>query len=109
MMTSYLLIQSRDSFGSTEAEFCQGLARGLAAKGNRVTLFLVQNGVLPARKGARATGLTALAEAGIEVLADEFSLRERGLAADRLQPGINASPFDTVIDRLAEGCKAIWH
>jgi predicted peroxiredoxin len=45
----------------------------------------------------------------VEVLADEFSLRERGIAVDRLAQGIKAAPLSTVIDHLAEGRKTIWH
>ncbi len=108
-MARYLLIESRDPFDSADTAFCHDLARRLAAEGNQVTLFLVQNGVLPARAGARARGFAELGLAGIEVLADDFSLRERAIDADRLQPGISASPIDVVIDRLSEGCKVIWH
>jgi len=43
------------------------------------------------------------------VLADEFSLRERGIAANRLAGGVSASPLDVVVDQLAEGRKALWH
>jgi intracellular sulfur oxidation DsrE/DsrF family protein len=73
-----------------------------------VTLFLVQNGVFPARRQAPG-GLEALARARVEVLADDFSLRERGIARDRLAAGVRAAPIETVIDRLAEGRKALWH
>ena len=108
-MASYLLIESRDPFGSGGAGFCQDLSRRLVAGGDRVTLFLVENGVLPARSGATDPGLTELAQAGVEVLADDFSLRERGIPLDRLRPGVKPAAIDLVIDRLAEGCKAIWH
>ena len=105
-MANYLLIESREP---SESGFCSDLARRLAAAGDRVTLFLVQNGVLPARSGASAPGLAELAQAGVEVLADDFSLRERGIPLDRLQPGVKASPLDVVVDRMVEGCKTIWH
>jgi predicted peroxiredoxin len=108
-MASYLLIESRDTFGTGELAFSHDLARRLAGAGNRVTLFLVQNGVMPARAGALAPQFSELAQAGIEVFADDFSLRERGITADRLQPGVKPSALDLVIDRLAEGAKAIWH
>jgi predicted peroxiredoxin len=108
-MASYLLIESRDPFEFADFAFFHDLARRLAAAGNRVTLFLVQNGVLPARAGAQAPGFGELARAGVEILADDFSLRERGIPSDRLQPGVKPSALDLVIDRLAEGCKAIWH
>lgn len=106
-MSSYVLIESRDCFESGDTEFCRDLARRLATAGHRVTLFLVQNGVLPARTGACAPGFVELTRAGVEVLADDFSLRER--AIENLQPGVKASPIDLVIDRMAEGCNVIWH
>ena len=108
-MAKYLLIETRDPFESGDVGFYHDLARGLAGEGNQVTLYLVQNGVLSARPGARATGLDELVRAGVEVLADDFSLRERGISAGRLQAGIKPSPLDVVIDGLAEGCKVIWH
>jgi hypothetical protein len=108
-MTKYLLIETRDPFESGDVAFCHDLARRLVAEGNQVTLYLVQNGVLPARSGARTAGLDGLVQAGVEVLADDFSLRERGIPAGRLQAGIKSSPLDVIIDGLAEGCKVIWH
>ena len=108
-MASYLLIESRDPFESADVAFCHDLARRLAASGNRVTVFVVQNGVLGVRAGVRTSDYAELARAGVEVLADDFSLRERGIASDRLQAGVKASAIDVVVDRLAEGAKAIWH
>jgi hypothetical protein len=108
-MAAYLLIESRDPFESADVGFCHDLARSLVAAGNRATLFLVQNGVMPARSGAAGLGFAELAKAGIEILADEFSLRERGILAARLQPWVKPCGLDVVIDRLAEGSKAIWH
>ena len=108
-MADYLLIESRDPFESGDTGFCHDLACRLAAAGDKVTVFLVQNGVLPARAGAQAPGLGAVLDAGVEVLADEFSLRERGIAAGRLRPGIRPASLDTIVDRMAAGSKAIWH
>ena len=86
-MGKYLLIESSDPFAAGEAEYYYGLAKDLAAAGNAVTLFLVQNGVL----------------------ADDFSLRERGIATDGLIDGVAPAPLDTVIDHLADGAKVVWH
>ena len=69
----------------------------------------MQNGVLPARPGTCSSLLTNTARAGVEVLADDFSLRERGIAPSRLTDGIKAAPLSIVIDYLADGRKAIWH
>lgn len=108
-MASYLLIESRDPFDSNDVTTYYGLASDLARAGNEVTLFLVQNGVFPARPGARSAALTATASTGVEVLADEFSLRERGIDSQGLADGVSAAPLDTVIDQLADGRKAMWH
>ena len=80
--------------------FAAGLALDLAPPGT---------GVLPARPCKHAAALQEAAKAGVEVLADELSLKERGIAAHRLAPGIKASPLDVVVDHLAEGRKTIWH
>jgi len=108
-MSHFLLIESRDPFETNDVEFCYDLAARLVRQGDQVTVFLVENGVLPARGGARSEPLSALATAGVEVLADDFSLRERGIAADRLAVGVTSAPLDIVVDRLASGSRTIWH
>ena len=85
------------------------MASDLQKAGNEVTLFLVQNGVLPARRGPRAAELTALSNAGVTIMADEFSLRERGIDSSRLSEVVQASPLDLVIDEMAAGTRTIWH
>jgi hypothetical protein len=107
-MDKYLLIESRDPFEAKDVLFSYDLAASLAAQGE-VTLFLVQNGVLPARRCAESRPLTDLARLGVRVLADEFSLRERGIPLDRIAEGVRPAPLDVVIDQLAEGRKALWH
>jgi hypothetical protein len=108
IMTKYLLIESRDPFEVREVLYYYDLAAALAKEGE-VTLFLVQNGVLPARRSHESRRLTELANAGVLVLAEDFSLRERGIGADRLAPGVEAAKLDVVIDQLAEGRKVLWH
>ena len=108
-MAKYVLIESRDPFDSNAVARQYDLAVNLVKEGNEVTLFLVQNGVLPARPGNLSALLTDTAKAGVEVLADDFSLRERGIAAAKLAAGVKAAPLSIVIDQLADGRKAIWH
>jgi predicted peroxiredoxin len=109
MASKYLLIESRDPFESRDCAFLAELAAQLAGAGHEVTLFLVQNGVLPARRGARAETLGVALRAGVEVLADDFSLRERAIPLDRLADGVKAAPLEVVVDQLEEGRKALWH
>ena len=108
-MAKYLLIESRDPFDSNDVAAYWDLAKGLARDGNDVTLFLVQNGVLPARQSTKSAALAEVQKAGVQVFADEFSLRERGIPNGRLATGVKPAPLDVVVDQLAEGRKAIWH
>ena len=108
-MSKYLFIESRDPYESNDVPAYYDLAAGLAREGETVTVFLVQNGVLAARKGEKGELIEKLAKAGVEVLADEFSLRERAIASGRLVAGVKTSALDVVVDQLEEGRKALWH
>jgi sulfur relay (sulfurtransferase) complex TusBCD TusD component (DsrE family) len=107
-MPRYLFIESRDPFESADVVQSYELAVLLAEAGHTVTLFLVQNGVLPARRSGESAALTIAARAGVEVLADEFSLRERGIPRRRLCAGVRAAPLALVIDQLAQGRRALF-
>jgi sulfur relay (sulfurtransferase) complex TusBCD TusD component (DsrE family) len=106
-MAEYLLVESRDPFESNDVGYYYELAKGLAEAGNQVTLFLAQNGVLSARPSAHSAALGALAQSGVTVLADEFSLKERGIA--KLAEGVAAASIEVVLDHLAVGHKTLWH
>ena len=108
-MAEYLIIESRDPFESNDVRAAYELAQNLVREGNTVTLFLVQNGVLPARKSPTSAALTQLAQQGVEVLADAFSLKERGIASERLAQGVKTAELDVVVDQLAAGRKTLWH
>ncbi len=107
-MAKYLLIESRSLWDSGDTGYFYDLARDLTAGGNDVTLFLVQNGVLPARKGAKDGNLTEVT-GRVKVLADGFSLRERAIPRDGLAAGVGVADVDAVVDLLAGGARAIWH
>jgi sulfur relay (sulfurtransferase) complex TusBCD TusD component (DsrE family) len=106
-MAEYLLIESRDPFESNDVGYYYDLARGLVEAGNQVTLFLIQNAVLAARKSARAPGLRALVGSGLKIYADDFALKERGITA--LLDGVEISPIDIVVNHMEAGHKTLWH
>jgi len=107
----YLLIASRDCFEYADAAYFCDQARGLAGAANDVTLFLLQNSVLMARKGIGQNPLAKVAGAKkVQVLADDFCLRERAIGKDALLPGIQVSNVDHLVDLLMQdGVKAVWH
>lgn len=107
-MESYLLVASRDPFTARDIDDFYALAASLAARSRPVTVFLVQNGVLGARRIPAAEPLTRMARSGVTVLADRFSLRERGIAADRLAAGVQVAELDRIVDALADGTRVLW-
>lgn len=108
-MTKYLLIESRDPFDTNLVGDFTDLAKDLRTQGHEVTVYLVQNGVLPARKGPRSQTLTDLVKAGVKVLADDFSIAERGIDSKRLVDGVKTSNVEWIVDEMANGAKTIWH
>jgi len=108
-MSDYLFIESRCPLDSADVAMNIDTACNLANQGNNVTLFLVQNGVIPARRGAKNEAIQQAKDAGITLLADDFSLRERGIGNEDLAQGISPSPLEAVVDSLAAGAKTLWH
>ena len=102
-MANYPLIEPRDPFEFRDTGFCADLTRRLADTDVRVTIFLVQNGVLPARAGALVPEFSEFAQTRVEVLAEDFSVREREIPF--AQPVVKASALGIVIDRVAEDAK----
>jgi len=107
-MSQYVFIESRDPFESRDTEFVEQTALAIKERGHTVTVFLVQNGVFAARDN---TGqLQRLTQAGVILLADDFSLRERGIKTEELAQGIAETGIDRLVDAIAQAqTKAIWH
>ncbi len=108
-MAKYLVIESRDPFDSSDSSYFSELVQGIAGQGNDTTLFLVQNGVLPTRKGSKYNDVLAkLVQKKVKVLADGFSLKER--AIKQTIDGVQVVDIGRLVDLLLEpGTKAIWH
>ncbi len=109
-MANYLLIESRDPFEARDVSYFYGLAADLAAKGDKVTLFLVQNGALASRKGAKGNPLGTVLKGKVEVLVDSFSLKERGIQDSERHPSVKPADIDALVDHImANGTKVLWH
>ena len=107
-MARYLLIESRDPYTGGNAVGHTELAALLKLRGHEVALLLVQNAVLPVRAGAHAPSLRSAIAAGVEVLADEFALQERGIAPASIAHGVHPAPLSSAVERLADGWTTIW-
>ncbi len=108
-MSNYLFIQSQDPYTEVRTAQQFELATQLHTAGHTVRLVLVQNGVVPARQEAQCAAFDRLLQSGVEIIADDFSLAQREIAADRLKQPISLGSMDVVIDALLAGHKVIWN
>ena len=108
--SQYVLIESRDPFDSADTAFVTDTAAALRARGRAVTVYLVQNGVFATRAGARGSHVPGLTQAGVTVLADDFSLRERGIEAGEIASGVREALIDSLVDLIMHpDTKTFWH
>ncbi|HKE92681.1 MAG TPA: DsrE family protein [Povalibacter sp.] len=108
-MTTFVLIESRDPFSSDQVAANCSLAGELAASGHTAVLYLVENGVFAARAGVQHTRLAEAASRGVQILVDDFSLRERGIGSAQLAPQMQTARLDAIIDHMLQGARVLWH
>jgi hypothetical protein len=106
---SYVLIETEDPFGSADVDALLDLAAHLGETAE-VSVYLVENAVLPARAASSAASrITGLAERAT-VWADDFSLRQRAIGAGELAPGVRPMSIDHPVELIVTpGCRAMWH
>jgi hypothetical protein len=64
--------------------------------------------VLPCRAGADGDALHEALAADVEVLADEYSLRERGISGADISRGVRPASIDVVVECLADSWKVMF-
>jgi len=109
-VAQYVLVESKGPQNGGRYSF--ELAKQLRELKHNVTIYLVQDAVFAARKRFEA-GEKLIAEAKAQtltLLADEISLRQRGLTKERLSDAVRVSNMHELVDLLMEKSdKAIWH
>ena len=109
-MSRYLLIETKGPLDGGHWAF--DLGKQLRDLDHEVTVYLLQDGVLTARRRFPA-GERLLAEAdksGLRVLADAVSARQRGVVGERVAKTVTVSDIGDLVETLMERTdKAIWH
>ncbi|HEV8437147.1 MAG TPA: DsrE family protein [Methylomirabilota bacterium] len=109
-MGQYVLIESKSPLDGGQYSF--ELGGQLREAGHDVSVYLVQDGVFAARRSFEAGDklLSSAKSRRIGLLADEVSLRQRGISRDRLAEAVRVSNMEELVDLLMEKSdKAIWH
>ncbi len=103
-----MIVETRDPIVVRDVEWTAGLLATMRQAGQSCTLMLTENGVLGARASACPVALSHLSREGVEIVADEFALGERGIPEAELAAGISVAGLDVVIDRLVAGSTVVW-
>lgn len=106
-MKDLMIVETRDPIAQGDVAWMGSLAVAMRRDGVDTTVFLAENGVLGARRGAPST-VEDWIQAGVTVVADRFALRERGISDANLLPGVASAELDLVLERLAGGASVIW-
>jgi sulfur relay protein TusB/DsrH len=109
-VAQYLLVESKSPLEGGAYSF--DLAKQLRQLQHQVTIYLIQDAVFAARKRFDVGETLVLDAKGqnLALLADEVSLRQRGITGDRLSDAVRVSTIDELVDLLMEKSeKAIWH
>jgi len=106
-MSSYLFIQSRDPITDRTVELNLNLMCDLLNDSKEVTLFLVQEAVMLAKKGILTNHLENFLKKGGKVFADEFSLKIREV--DNLKEDVKIAAVSVITDALLDQHKVVWN
>ncbi|MBL1116870.1 DsrE family protein [Streptomyces sp. 110] len=108
-MNEYLLIESGGPPAGPGSHRFAGDAAQLVREGEDVALFLVENGVAGAVRGAMPE-LDALLRLGGRLWVDAFSLRRRAVDAGDLVPGARLVEMRDVARKLlSPAVRVVWH
>lgn len=107
-MRDYLFIQSQDHFYDARTRAQYEMAIALAETQQNVSILLVQNAVLAARRGTQNTMFDTLGAYRVKLYADELSLQQREIQPDDIHAGINPANIKLVIDAMLNGDKVVW-
>ncbi len=110
-MARYIMVETRDPFESRDVPYYYDLAAKLADRGEHVTLFLVQNGVLAVRKAAPNNPLSSILDGKVRVLADAFSLRERAIDDAEKSDAVKTADIGDLVDLIMaeDDTRVMWH
>ncbi len=108
-MADFFIIQSREPFSDMQAKSDFELIHNLASSGNNVTVLLIQNGVLPARRNSLSKEFDKLCYSDVNIMVDSFSLNQREIKSTELKMGVRISDVKEAVSAMLLGHRVIWH
>ena len=100
-MTNLLLVLSKDPYTTEIPNLVLDIGLNAKAKGNNVSLYLVEDGVTAARKSEFGNKLQDATKKGITILADDKAVQSGGLDSN-LVDRVQVKEIGTLLDHIVE-------
>ena len=100
-MTNLLLVLSKDPYTTEIPNLVLDIGLNAKAKGNNVSIYLVEDGVTAARKSEFGNKLQDAKKKGINILADDKAVQSRGLGGN-LVDWVQVKEIGTLLDHIIE-------
>ncbi len=106
-MTNLLMVLSKDPYTTETPDLVLDIGLDAKAKGNDVSLYLVEDGVTAARKSEFGNKLAAAQKKGIKIYADDRAVLSRALTDKMIGP-VMVKEIGTLLDFITGYDRVVW-
>ena len=106
-MTTLLMVLSKDPYTTETPDLVIDIGMDAKAKGNDVSLYLIEDGVTAARKSEFGNKLEAAQKKGIKIYADDKAVLSRALT-DKMISSVQVKEIGTLLDFITNSDRVAW-
>jgi sulfur relay protein TusB/DsrH len=106
-MKTLLMVLSKDPYTTETPDLVLDIGLDAKAKGNDVSLYLIEDGVTAARKSEFGKKLEAAQKKGIKIYADDKAVFSRALT-DKMISSVQVKEIGTLLDFITNSDRVAW-
>ncbi len=106
-MKTLLMVLSKDPYTTETPDLVLDIGLDAKAKGNDVSLYLIEDGVTAARKSEFGNKLEAAHKKGIKIYADDKAVLSRSLT-NKLISRVEIKEIGTLLDYIMVYDRVVW-
>lgn len=106
-MKTLLMVLSKDPYTTETPDLVLDIGLDAKAKGNDVSLYLIEDGVTAARRSEFGTKLEAAQKKGIKIYADDKAVLSRALT-DKMISSVQVKEIGTLLDFITNSDRVAW-
>ncbi len=107
-MTNLLLVLSKDPYTTETPDLVLDIGLNAKEKGNKVSIYLIEDGVTAARNGEFGKKLTAAQRKGVKIYADDKAVLSRSITGKMIND-VEIKEISTLLDFIMDDYdKVAW-